>query len=127
MKEPLPLASSAVINDTRRGLIKRFAVATIGISSVALAAITSSRAKADSHLAQLDETSVQAKALGYRHDIANVDTLKYPRSQGDNKVCSNCQLYSTQTGDGWGACPIFAGRLVRGNGWCSAWIEATKS
>ena len=31
MKEPLPLASSAVINDTRRGLIKRFAVATIGI------------------------------------------------------------------------------------------------
>jgi len=126
MKERQALSSSAVTNESRRDLIKRFAVATIGIGSIAVAAICSSRAKADSHLVPLDENSKQAKLLGYRHDIANVDSSKYPQSQGGNKVCANCQLYSAPTEDGWGSCPIFAANLVNGNGWCISWVQAVK-
>lgn len=80
--------------------------------------------KADNH--RVDEANPSAKALGYRHDAASVDTAKFPaRATADGKTqfCDNCKLY--QAGDdGWGGCGIFPGKQVKGKGWCSAWMKA---
>ncbi|MEM9304718.1 MAG: high-potential iron-sulfur protein [Pseudomonadota bacterium] len=68
---------------------------------------------------QLDEADATAQALGYRHDAADVDAAKYPQ-RAANAVCANCALF--QGGGEWGACPIFAGKLVNAEGWCSSWV-----
>jgi len=54
----------------------------------------------------------QAKALSYVHTSPSADNL-----------CSNCQLYSGDTASVWGPCAIFPGKLVAGDGWCSAWTK----
>ncbi len=73
---------------------------------------------------KVTEDDPTAVALGYQHDASKVDTAKWAKRAGDagaNQFCNNCALYVDQ-GDGWGACSIFQGRLVNGNGWCNAWI-----
>lgn len=70
--------------------------------------------------AQVDPESAQAKALGYVHDAAAVDSAKYPHFVAGSN-CGNCQLY--QGGDSWGGCGIFPGKQVNVNGWCSAWAK----
>lgn len=75
-------------------------------------------------LVRLDESDGTAQALGYRHDAAQVDASRYGRYQAGQK-CSNCSLYQAESGDpGWGACSIFPGKLVNGEGWCSAYVPA---
>ena len=107
---------------TRRQLLQKASLAGLGIGAFAVTGLTTPRVQADSHISMLEESSPQAQALGYKHDASAVDGAKYPQSQGGNKVCANCRLYSAATKEGWGACPIFAGKLVRGAGWCSAWV-----
>ena len=73
--------------------------------------------------AESDPVSV---ALGYRHDATSVDTQKYPNRatpEGQKQFCHNCKLYQAGA-DGWGGCSIFQGKLVNGEGWCSAWTPA---
>ena len=73
---------------------------------------------------KVTEDDPTAVALGYKHDASQIDTGKWPKRAGDagaQQFCNNCALYQDQ-GDGWGACSIFQGRLVNGNGWCNAWI-----
>lgn len=65
--------------------------------------------------AQVSESDPQAQALGYRKNAKQVDKTRFPR-YAPGQVCSNCALY--QAG---GACPLFAGRQVAANGWCSAY------
>ena len=115
-------ATDSTVDNDRRATIKRLALAGLGVGATAAIVTRSPGASADSHLMRLDEDSGPAQALGYKHDAANVDAEKYPQSQGDNKICASCQLYQAVTNDGWGACPIFAGKLVAANGWCSAWV-----
>ena len=115
------------VNSERRAAVKRIALAGLGMGSVAATAISSPRVEADSHLSKLDQDSPQAKALGYKHDAQDVDPDKFPQRQGGNKICSACRLYAAVSEDGWGACPIFAGKLVSGNGWCSAWVAVDPS
>ena len=70
-----------------------------------------------------DESDPMSVALGYRHDATSVDTKKYPNRatpEGKKQVCHNCKLYQAGA-DGWGGCSIFQGKLVSGEGWCSAW------
>ena len=77
----------------------------------------------ENKLAEDDPTAV---ALGYKHDAGSVDTAAYPKRAGDEgakQFCSNCALY--QGGDAaWGACPIFANKLVNAKGWCNSWVAA---
>ena len=72
---------------------------------------------------QLAEDDPQAKALGYKHDAAAVDTNAFPKKAaagGDSQICGNCTLY-TDDGSDWGPCSIFPGKLVAKAGWCNVW------
>lgn len=73
---------------------------------------------------KVTEDDPTAVALGYAHDASAVDTAKWAKRagpEGAKQFCNNCALYQ-DNGDGWGACSIFQGRLVNGDGWCNAWI-----
>ncbi len=72
--------------------------------------------------ATIDEKDPQAAAVGYLHDTTKVDAKKYPKHDKAQK-CSNCQLYQGKASDAWGGCPLFAGKQVAGNGWCSAYAK----
>ncbi len=72
--------------------------------------------------AMVDEKDAQAAALGYVADAKRVDTKKFPKyAAGQN--CANCALYQGKPTDKAGACPLFAGKQVAGEGWCSAWAK----
>ncbi len=72
--------------------------------------------------AKVEETDPQAVTLGYRHDTTKVDKKKYPKHDVAQK-CSTCQLFQGKATDAWGPCPLFAGKQVANNGWCSAWVK----
>ena len=72
--------------------------------------------------AKVEETDPQAVALGYKHDTTKVDAKKYPNHTAAQQ-CSNCQLVQGKAADAWGGCAIFGGKLVAGQGWCSAWVK----
>ncbi len=72
--------------------------------------------------AKIDEKDPQATAVGYLHDTTKVDAKKYPKHNKAQK-CSNCQLYQGKASDAWGGCPLFAGKQVAGNGWCTAYAK----
>ncbi|MEO0422491.1 MAG: high-potential iron-sulfur protein [Pseudomonadota bacterium] len=69
---------------------------------------------------KLDENSAQATSLGYKHDATAVDSGAQPRYAA-GQACANCQLFQGGSA-AWGACPIFAGNLVKSTGWCSAYV-----
>jgi hypothetical protein len=73
-------------------------------------------------LTRLDESASSTQALGYKHAAADVDTAAYPRFEA-GQLCSNCTLYTTDDSSeaGWGACSIFPGKLVNGQGWCNVY------
>ena len=72
--------------------------------------------------AVLAETDAQAVALGYRADTTKVDAKKFPKHEASQN-CANCSLYQGKAGDATGGCPLFAGKVVAKNGWCSAWVK----
>jgi hypothetical protein len=66
-----------------------------------------------------------AQAMGYYTDASAVDTAKYPKRAGDEgakQFCHNCQLYAGEADSETAPCSIFQNRLVRGAGWCNAWV-----
>ncbi len=66
-----------------------------------------------------------AQAMGYVLDAATVDTAKFPKRAGEagaNQFCKNCALYAGTADDETAPCSIFQNRLVRGAGWCNAWV-----
>ncbi len=96
-------------------LPRRVFLMTLAASGAALAI----RAQAQ---ALVDEKDPQAAALGYVADAKRVDAKKYPKfAAGQN--CTNCALYQGKATDKTGGCPLFAGKLVAGPGWCSAWAK----
>ncbi|MCW5629692.1 MAG: high-potential iron-sulfur protein [Rhodoferax sp.] len=72
--------------------------------------------------ATLDVKDPQAVALGYVVDTAKADAKKYPKHSAD-QTCSNCALYQGKAGDAAAPCTLFAGKLVPGKAWCSAWVK----
>jgi hypothetical protein len=72
--------------------------------------------------AKLDEKDPQAVALAYAADTTKVDAKKYPKHAAAQK-CVNCQLYAGKPADAFGGCPLFGGKVVAANGWCSAYIK----
>jgi len=83
-------------------------------------AITATQATAQA--ATVSETDPTAAALGYKADHTKVDKAKYPKYD-PSQTCSNCMLYQAKPTDASGPCTLFAGKLVAGQGWCSAWAK----
>jgi hypothetical protein len=66
-----------------------------------------------------------AQAMGYTLDATTVDTTKFPKRAGEagaNQFCHNCALFAGAADDEMAPCSIFQNNLVKGNGWCNAWV-----
>ena len=103
----------------RRTFLRNTLVASAAIPLAGIPIIL----KANEKVAESDPMAV---ALGYLHDATAVDTRKYPNRatpEGQKQFCHNCKLYQAGA-DGWGGCSIFGSKLVKGEGWCSAWTAA---
>lgn len=100
----------------RRKLLRRSLLATS-------ASLLSGRVfAAENSLLGTDEPI--AVALNYVEDASTVDPTAHPKKAGeggDAQNCASCALYA-ETADGIGTCTAIPGRLVRGAGWCSAWV-----
>jgi hypothetical protein len=70
----------------------------------------------------VDERDPQAQALGYVADASKVDTKKHSKF-ASGQSCTTCSLYQGKATDKAAACALFAGKLVAGPGWCSAWVK----
>lgn len=71
---------------------------------------------------KLDEKDPQALQLGYVLDATKANAKKYP-NYAAGQHCGNCAQFQGKSGDAWGPCPIYGGKLVSSNGWCSAWVK----
>ena len=74
---------------------------------------------------EVAEDEPLAQAMGYVVDASTVDTTKFPKRAGDEgakQFCNNCALYAGSADDEVAPCSIFQNRLVRGAGWCNAWV-----
>lgn len=80
----------------------------------------SQKSGGDGSMPKVSEDDPQAKTLAYVHDADDVIASEQPRyEEGQN--CSNCQLYQGTADDEWAGCPLFAGKKVKGTGWCNAY------
>lgn len=97
---------------SRRRFIKTAGAATsavtIGFGTTAFGA---------EELPRVNEDDPMAKALNYVHDAKTVDAAK----RFSDRYCYNCALYAGNADDTWAKCSIFPGKVVAGQGWCSAW------
>jgi len=75
-------------------------------------------------LPALEETDPTAASLGYNQDNTKVDVAKYPKkgeANGAQQKCETCALYQSANNPEWGKCTVFAGKLVKNQGWCNSW------
>jgi hypothetical protein len=71
---------------------------------------------------ELQNTDAQAVALGYNQDTTKIDAKKYP-THTTAQHCSDCALFQPMGAAKTGHCPLFPGKLVHTNGWCSSWTK----
>ncbi len=95
---------------------RRFVQSAGALAAFGTGGLTTRRADAD-ELPRVDENGPMAKALNYVHDAKAVDAAKRP----SDRFCYNCALYAGGADDSWAECSIFPGKVVAGEGWCSAW------
>lgn len=95
----------------RRRLLERLALA-LSLAPAALRSLPSALA-AEAPL--LSVSAPEAKAVKYVED-ARQATGATPGSS-----CADCALYQGPYGSTQGPCQLFAGKLVKASGWCSAW------
>lgn len=76
-------------------------------------------------LPPVSESDPTAVALGYKHNIADIDAMRFPRRSteagGENQFCDNCVFYTGEPGEEWGPCALFPGKSVAAKGWCNTW------
>ena len=107
--------SDAVFPTARRRFLK---LAAVGIAAARLGGmIAMRRARAQEKVREDDEL---ARQVGYRQDASQVDATKWPLYEKGH-VCAQCQFFHGRTGDEWGPCEVFGGKLVHLSGWCSEW------
>ena len=129
------------MSDNNIKTIDRRRFIKFGVTGIALAPMTSLLFNQNAHafrarkvsnesikIPRLPEDDKQARALGYKEDVAKVDNTIYKVANGAN--CRNCQLYSGSDDDQWGPCAIFSYRtdplldqnfVVSAKGWCRSW------
>jgi hypothetical protein len=103
----------------RRNFLKLGVNATGG--ALALSAIPITVIASD----EVGEDEPLAQAMGYFVDASTVDTAKFPKRAGEDgakQYCYNCALYAGEADAETAPCSIFQNRLVRGAGWCNAWV-----
>jgi hypothetical protein len=92
-----------------------------GGGALALSAIPVQLLAAD----EVSPDDALAQAMGYTPDATTVDTAKFPKRAGEagaKQFCHNCALYGGTESDEMAPCSIFQNRLVKGAGWCNAWV-----
>lgn len=77
-------------------------------------------------LPRLEESDPTAMALGYKHNVEDINAEMFPRRStepnGSEQYCDNCVLYTGEAGeDVWGPCALFPGKSVHAKGWCNVW------
>jgi hypothetical protein len=98
---------------------RTFAIQSM-LGTAALVAVDLSQAQAQAAL--LVETSPQASALGYKADASKIESAHQPKYAAGQK-CASCQMFNAkQPSPAPGACAIFPGKLVSGEGWCNAFV-----
>lgn len=97
----------------RRRLVQAGALSVVAVPLSGLLASRPSVAQE-----KIEESDPTAQSLNYVHDASAVDN---PARQ-DGAVCTNCQLYQGAESDEWAPCAIFQNKLVKGTGWCTAWV-----
>jgi len=90
--------------------------------ATAMAIVLTAHGTAQAAGAKVEETDPMAVSLGYKDDTTKVDEKKFPKHTASQK-CANCQLFQGAPTDAQGGCPLFAGKQVASNGWCSAWTK----
>ena len=71
----------------------------------------------------VDEKDPTAVALSYVSDTTKANKAKFP-NHTPAQQCNNCALYQGKQGaPGAGPCPLYAGKQVHANGWCSAYAK----
>ena len=77
-------------------------------------------------LPRVDERDPSAAAVGFKHNVANIDSMMFPSrslaADGANQFCNNCVLY-TELDEEWGGCALFPDRSVASEGWCTVWSQ----
>lgn len=94
---------------SRRRFVKLGAIGIVSTPLIGRVALAQDR---------VEEDDPTAQSLNYRHDASEVEHAQYQ----EGRYCFNCQLYQGGEDDEWAACPIFANKLVAGQGWCTAWV-----
>jgi len=72
----------------------------------------------------VDPSDPQANALGYTPDAAKVPAA-FAQRHVAGAHCGNCAMFEGRAADAPGPCPLFGGKTVQGNGWCSSWVAKT--
>jgi hypothetical protein len=99
---------------SRRIFMLRAIASVASVATVSL--MPSARAAAERPLLREDEP--EALAFSYTADAKKVDLKKFPDVKSGDR-CAKCQVYEDEP-DNVGGCPVFPGKLVAGDGWCSA-------
>ena len=103
---------------TRRRFVKTF-----GAASAAITTGLGTGTVIAEDLPRVNEDDPMAKALNYVHDARTVDAAR----RLSDRYCNNCALYAGGADDEWSKCSIFPGKVVAGQGWCSAWAPKPSS
>lgn len=101
---------------SRRQLLQ---TALAGLAAVPAATLIARNAGAAEALSESDP---QAKSFGYVSDVSKVVAASSPTYK-PGQHCGNCyQFKAPKPGAAEGGCAIFAGKLVKANGWCKVWV-----
>lgn len=104
----------------RRNLLRLAGVTALG-GAIPHVLLTSNAFAQDAPQLSLDDPT--AKALGYVHDTANVNSADNP-NHAATQTCANCTLIQAAEGE-WRPCAIFPGKSVNAKGWCKSWVAKT--
>ena len=106
---------------SRRRLLQ---TALVGLAAVPAATLIARDAGAAEALSESDP---QAKSFGYVTDATKVVAKTNPTYK-PGQHCANCFQYkAAKAGAGEGGCAIFAGKLVKANGWCKVWVPQSEA
>ena len=100
-----------LMDESRRQLLKKV---TLGVALMPIATIPLRIAFAGD-LPLLTPDDPTAQTLKYVSDASKSTDAK-PGSK-----CTNCAFYQGDAGSSQGGCPLFPGKAVKADGWCSSW------
>ncbi len=105
-------------------LSRRKFLSNVAVAVVPVTAITIRQTAFAQDLPHVELTDPTAQALLYVHDAANVDTSNPAAARYmPGQTCGNCVQLQGEEGPEWRPCPLFPGKSVHVDGWCSVWAQ----